>query len=112
MGIMSSIFGVDLVTRCRSSCKERILLAKLLVIRGQHNKSLDASGGSAFRIMTGPGWLNEFAPPRQLRRWPSSLSHEKRYLLNRILSSVGAQCVNSFGLFLFRSQPTEEISRG
>jgi hypothetical protein len=35
----------------------------------QSNKSLDASGGSVFRIIIGRGGLNEIAPPRQLRRW-------------------------------------------
>jgi len=39
------------------------------LLAGRYNKSLDASGGSVFRIMTGPAMLNEFAPPRQLNRW-------------------------------------------
>ena len=37
------------------------------------NKSLDASGGSAVRIIIVRQCLIEFAPPRQLRRWASQM---------------------------------------
>jgi hypothetical protein len=48
----------------------------------QSNKSLDASGDSGFRIVTGPRGLNEIAPPRQLHRFGAVIySTMKRFLL-------------------------------
>jgi hypothetical protein len=36
------------------------------------NKSLDASGDSVFRKLIRPAMVDEFAPPRQLRRSAAS----------------------------------------
>jgi hypothetical protein len=44
---------------------------------GRHNKSLDASGGSASRNLLSAAEVASCAPPRQLKRWVASHLFQK-----------------------------------